>query len=235
MENLILKSLPESDYNKLAPHLTTVTFGVAATVYQADETIEYVYFPETAVFSMLSTMMDGSTTEVGVIGREGILGVRVLLGTYRTPHSAVAQIPGTAKRVPSHVFSEGIAASPALQTMALRYTQALIAQSRQGIACATQHSMTQHFARWLLMMTDYTGSDELEVTHEIISLLIGARRAGVSVIAQSFREAGLIEYQRGHIKILDRVRLRAESCECYKIMKHEIEQLYSDTFRNAPA
>lgn len=235
MENLILKSLPEPDFSKLAPHLTTVTIGVATTVFQADENIEYVYFPETAVFSMLSTMMDGSTTEVGVIGREGMLGVRVVLGTYKTPHSAVAQIPGTAKRVQSHIFSKGLAASPALQTIALRYTQALIAQSRQGIACATQHSMTQHFARWLLMMTDYTGSDELDVTHEIISLLIGARRAGVSVLAQSFREAGLIEYQRGHVKILNRPGIQAESCECYKIMKHEIEQLYSETFTNARA
>lgn len=235
MENLILKSLPEADYSKLAPRLKTVTLRLGDTIYQADEDIEYLYFPETVVFSMLSTMIDGSTTEVGLIGREGMLGVRVVLGTLRTPHSAIVQMSGTAQRLPAHVFSENLAVSPALQTMALRYAQALIAQSRQGVACATQHSVTQRVARWLLMMADYTKSGDLEVTHEIISVLIGARRAGISVIAQVFREAGLIEYQRGHVKILNRAPLEAESCECYRIMKHEIEQLYCETFKNAHA
>jgi CRP-like cAMP-binding protein len=233
MENLILNSLPESDYTRLSPHLTPVTQRLGDIVYQADADIEYLYFPETVVFSMLSTMIDGSTTEVGLIGREGMLGVRVVLGTLRTPHSAIVQMSGTAQRLSAQVFSENLAVSPALQTLALRYTQALIAQSRQGMACATQHSVAQRVARWLLMMADYTKSDELELTHEIISVLIGARRAGISVIAQVFREEGLIESKRGHVKILNRARLEAESCECYQVMKGEIEQLYIETFKNA--
>jgi CRP-like cAMP-binding protein len=221
-----LLSAPE-DYALLAPDLQPVVLSLSEKLYWANEPARYVYFPETAVISMLSMMEDGSSTEVGLVGREGMLGVRVLLGARETPHAAVVQVAGTALRMEASALDRVLHLGSPLQTLLLRYTQSLLTQIRQSAACNIQHSIYERFARWLLSMRDYARSDELHLTHELISLMMGTRRAGVSVAAAKLQEAGLIHYQRGSITIVDREGLEAAACECYRIVKRETNYLYA--------
>ena len=226
--NRLLKALPEAEYAKLVPHFEHVRLEFGDVIQLAEDPITYVFFPETAVVSMLSIMADGSTTEVGLVGNEGILGVRVLLGLKKTPHSAIVQVAGTAMRMSAKALGERFeSGSPTLLSLTLCYTEALLAQARQCAACSIQHTISQRLARWLLAMADYTDTDELKLTHELIATLIGSRRAGISVFLSKFQEAEMIEYTRGHLTILDRPRLEAAACECYRIMRQEVEQLYA--------
>ena len=227
VENQLLAALLTAEYEHLAAHLEQVNLSLGEVVYQADAPIRYVYFPETAVISLLSTMEDGSTVEVGLVGREGMLGIRILLGEVTTPHSAVVQVAGTALRMSSMILNRELGLGSPLQSLLLRYTQALLTQVRQSAACNARHSIEERLARWLLTMQDYTRTGKLQLTHELISLMMGARRASITVAAGKLQESGLIHYTRGDITVLDREGLEARACECYRIVKEEFEDLYS--------
>ena len=196
-------------------------------VYVAGDNIKHVYFPENSVVSLLATMENGATTEVGLVGREGMVGLTVFLGGALTPEQAVVQLAGTAMRMKASVLTSELKIGSPLQMRLLRYTRSFIALVSQSVACSQHHLLEQRFARWLLMMRDHSDSDTLKLTHEMIASMIGTRRAGVTMAALALRDRGLIEHSRGLVTILDRPGLESASCECYEIIRSEFEQLHS--------
>lgn len=231
-ENRLLGALSEPEHRELLHHLTKVSVSLGEVLHQANAEIRYVYFPDTCVISILSTMENGSTVEVGVVGNEGMLGLRVLLGVKTTPHSAVVQVAGDALRMSAHWLDEDIKGlGSSLRPLLLRYTQALLSQASQSVACISQHSIRQRLARWLLAMRDRTGSNSLQITHEIIALMLGIRRASASENLQQLQEARLIATRRGGIRIVDSQGLEKTACECYRIVKEEYRRLYFEKSR----
>lgn len=229
IQNHLLAALSETEHKDLVSHLTKVSLSLGEVLHHADAEIQYVYFPETCVISILTTMEDGATVEVGVIGKEGMLGVRKLLGVKRTPHSAVVQVAGSAMRMSAHLLDQDLkGVGNSLRPLLLPYTQALLSQASQSVACISQHSIRQRLARWLLAMHDRTGSNNLEMTHEIISLMMGIRRASASENLHELQHAGLIATRRGGIRIVDSKGLENTACECYRIVKEEYDRLYSE-------
>jgi CRP-like cAMP-binding protein len=227
-ENKILAAIHNPEYQNFFSQLEHVSLAQGAAIYEPDTQIEYVYFPETAIFSMLATMNDGSTVEVGPVGDEGMLGLRVFLGAGTSLYRVIVHVAGSAMRMKADALREELRADKsAVPRLLLRYTQMLLAMTGHSLACNKLHTLEQQLARWLLMMHDYVGG-ELLLTHELISLTLGVRRAGVSDAAHDFKETGLIDYQRGHIQILDRQGLEASACECYGNVKNEYDSLYAD-------
>lgn len=229
MQNNLLAALSKTGHQDLDSHLTEVSLSLGQVLHQAEEEIKYVYFPENCVISILSTMEDGSTVEVGVVGHEGMLGLRVLLGVKKTPHCAVVQVAGSAMRMRADRLEQDLkGVGSSLRPLLLRYTQARLSQVSQSAACISQHSIRQRLARWLLAMSDRTGSDSLEVTHEIISVMLGVRRASASENLHELQVAGLIATRRRGIRIVDSEGLANAACECYRVVKEDYERLYSE-------
>jgi CRP-like cAMP-binding protein len=227
-ENKLLAALSNSEHSHLLFQLERVSFNQGEVVYEADSQIEYVYFPVTAVFSLLSLMEDGDTVEVGPVGNEGMVGLNVYFGETFSPTQVVVHVAGDAMRLRADVLRKELrTGKDTLPRLLLRYTQMLLAMTGQSSACNKLHSLEQQLARWLLMMHDYVG-DELILTHELIAQTLGVRRAGISGAASDFRDAELIDYQRGNIKILDRQGLEAKACECYRVIKDEYDRVYAD-------
>ena len=226
--NQILASLDKTEYQHLFSQLERVSLRQGEIVYEAGGLINHIYFPETAVFSMLATMEDGRTVEVGPVGREGLAGLRVALGAETTPDRVVVHIAGDALRLKASLLkAELVGGQAALSQNLTRYTQMLLVMTGRAVACNKLHSLEQQLARWLLLMNDYVG-DELRLTHELMALTLGVRRAGVSVAANSFRSIGVIDYRRSYIQVIDRKGLEAVACECYPIIKDEYDALYAD-------
>jgi CRP-like cAMP-binding protein len=227
-ENKILAALSEAETQRLFAQLERVSLTQGEVVYEAETQIEYVYFPETAVFSMLCTMRNGDTVEVGPVGDEGLVGLRIFLGAETSLDRVIVHVAGSAMRLRANVLKEELrAGQPVMSEKLTRYTQMLMAMTGRSGACYKLHSLEQQLARWLLLMSDYVG-DELHLTHELMALTLGVRRAGVSVAANDFRNAGAIAYQRGHIQMVDRKGLEEKACECYQAIKDEYEHLYAD-------
>lgn len=229
-ENQILAPLNKAEYQHLFSQLERVALSQGEVVHEADGPINYVYFPETAVFSMLATMDDGRTIEVGPVGHEGLVGLRVAMGANTTPDRVIVHIAGNALRLKASVLRRELADRTALLDSLIRYTRMLLTMTARTSACNKLHSLEQQLARWLLMMSDYVG-EELRLTHELMALTLGVRRAGVSVAANSFRSGGVIEYRRNYIRVVDREGLEGIACECYQIIKAEYVQLYADLSR----
>lgn len=230
-ENQILAALDKTDYRYLFGELEPVSLVRGSVIYEADAPIDYVYFPGTAVFSILATMEDGRTVEVGPVGREGLVGLRVFLGSDMTPDRVIVHMAGSAMRLkPGVLKAELTGSQTALSQKLTRYTLMLLAMTSRTSACNKLHSLQQQLARWLLIMHDYAGGD-LPLTHELIALTLGVRRAGVSETASSLKNGGLINYQRGDIRIVDEKALEAVACECYGFIKEEYEELYSDLLK----
>lgn len=230
-DNKILAALGGSDLQRLSSQLERVSLGLGQVVHEPQAQIDYVYFPETAVFSMLATMEDGDTVEVGPVGDEGMVGLRVFLGADTARYRVLVHVAGTAVRMRANAFREELSAGASpLPGLLTRYTQMLLAMTGQSAACNKLHRLDQQLARWLMMIHDYVG-DELLLTHELISLTLGVRRAGVSDAANDMKDAGLIDYQRGRIRILDRGGLEGMACECYRAIKEEYDRLYEDLLR----
>lgn len=223
--NRLLASLPQDDYAKLLPHLEPVEMGYRKMLYQANRQILSVYFFETGVGSLVSTMRNGDASEVGTIGNEGIVGLPVVLGDKRAPTSVYVQVPGTGFRMDAGAFTEAMETSKSLRISLLHYTHAFFNQVAQTAACAHHHSLDQRCCRWLLMTHDRMRSNEFLLTQEFLAMMLGVRRAGVTVAAGALQRAGLIRYMRGHISILDIPGLKARSCECYGITKKEFDRL----------
>src|ERR671913_125534 len=203
-ENQILAALDKSEYGGLFSQLEKVSLNLGDSIYEADARINHVYFPETAVFSMLATMEDGRTVEVGPVGNEGLVGLGVFLGAEKSLDQVIVHVAGDAKRMRASLFKRtGVIEGSQLADKLLRYTQMLLAMTARSGACNKVHSTEQQLSRWLLMMRDYAGN-ELALTHDLIALTLGVRRAGVTEAANGFRNAGVIDYRRGHIEIVDR-------------------------------
>ena len=227
-DNQILAALNKTEYQQLFSQLEPVSLALGDLIYEADGSIDHVYFPQTAVFSMLATMEDGRTVEVGPVGNEGLVGLRIALGSGTTPDRVVVHMAGKAMRLrAAGLKSELLSGRTALSENLIRYMRMLLAMTGRTSACNKLHSLEQQLARWLLTMNDYVG-DQLQLTHDLMALTLGVRRAGVSVAANSFRSIGAIDYRRSSIQVVDRQSLEAIACECYQIIKGEYARLYAD-------
>jgi CRP-like cAMP-binding protein len=231
--NEVLSVLPLEEFKRLSPNLELVTFDLGKVVYESGERLNYIYFPTTAVVSMLYTMEDGATAEMGLVGCDGVVGIALFLGGETTRNRAVVQIAGASLRMNRMVLQQEVARGDALLHSLLRYTQALITQLSQTAVCNRLHPVAERLSRWLLLCHDRAKSDELLMTQEFIANMLGGRRESVTVAAGHLQDAGLIQYARGHIRIVDRKRLEASACECYQIVKNECERLVGTSKRPA--
>ncbi len=223
--NHLLAALTGEAYERLVANLDPITFELGEVVYECGGPMPYVYFPTTSHISLLYTMIDGSTAEMGLVGNEGVVGIALFMGGETTPNRAMVQGAGGALRMKAKDMLDEFKRGGEFQHLLLRYTQALITQISQTAVCNRLHSVEQRLCRWLLMTHDRAESDQLDMTHEFISNMLGVRREGVTVAAHRLQEAGMIKYVRGHINILDRQQLLAHVCECYQVVKAEHERL----------
>ena len=194
-------------------------------VYESGGQMDYIYFPTTAIISLLYMMENGSSAEMGIAGNEGVVGVALFMGGNTMPNRAVVQSAGGAVRMKAQVLRDEFARGGAFQRLLLRYTQALITQMSQTAVCNRLHEIEQQLCRWLLLSHDRLDSDELVMTQELIANMLGVRREGVTAAAGRLQEQGLISYVRGRIRVLDRRGLEATVCECYKVVKDEYDRL----------
>ena len=231
--NRILDALNRTTYQHLLSHVERVTLSLGKVIYQPGQEIHHVYFPETAVFSLLCTMANGDTVEVGPVGREGMVGLNVFFGESATPTEIVLQVGGTALKIDAELLRNVLLDEKSLIShLLIRYTQMLLAMTGQSSACNKLHSIEEQLSRWLLTMHDYVG-EELLLTHDLIAQTLGVRRAGISVYAKKFKNAGLIDYRRAHIRVLDRHGLEEIACECYQLIKNEYDRLYADLAKHS--
>jgi CRP-like cAMP-binding protein len=226
--NRLLSLLSRADYERLRPHLYPVVLDYRKALYDADTRIEFVWFIETGVGSLVNTMENGDAAEVGTIGNEGMVGLPILLGDHQAPTSVYIQVPGLGLRMRADLFAGELARSASMRTVMLRYNHAFFNQVAQSAACNRFHSLRQRCCRWLLMTHDRMASDEFLLTQEFLAMMLGVRRSGVSVAAGALRKIGLIRYSRGNLTIIDRAGLERESCECYAISKREFDRLLTE-------
>ena len=219
--NRLLAALPKKEFLRLLPGLEQVTLRFAEVLYEPGARIQHVYFPNDSVVSLLAAVADRSTLEVGIVGNEGVAGISVFMGMDASPHRAIVQGAGTAMRMRASVMREESEGAGPLRRLLLLYAHSLLTQVSQSAACNRFHMVEARLARWLLMSGDRLGADEFLLTQEFISDMLGVRREGVSKAAGVLQKSALINYSRGHIKILDRAGLEAVSCECYGILKGE--------------
>lgn len=224
-KNLLLERLPDGDYHRLAPHLETIHLAKAFIVYEARELIRYVYFPTTAAISMLSITNEGDSIEVGIVGHEGMAGISFVLGVNKIPFRARVQVSGEAMRMEARILKEEFNRGGILHSLLLRYIHSLLAQVSQSAVCNRFHNSEQRLCRWLLVMQDRVRSEVLSLTQDLIAQMLGASRTNVTAIAKKLQDKGLIQYQWGQIKILDRQGLEEASCECYRILSREFNDL----------
>ncbi len=225
IRNGILAALLAAQYKHLLPRLEHVALKRGEVVYRADQEIEQVYFPEEAVVAMVDTTDDRRTVEVGIIGREGIVGINIFLGGVHTPDKAIVQLPGGAFRMKSKDLRREMRFGSPLQQLLLSYTRTFLAVISQSVACSQHHGTDQRLARWLLTMSDYAGPLGLPMDHKSIAAMLGIRRAGITEAAGKLQAAGVIRYRRGRIDVLDKPGLAKKSCECYGFIKRQYRSL----------
>ncbi len=225
VQNRLLAALPQEEYSRLLPHLEQVSLDFKKVLYAPNEPIDHVYFVNKGVISMVNIMENGEIVEVATVGNEGMVGLPVFLGADKIPGEAFAQVPGEGVRMRANVFKDKVTPDSPLHNLLQRYTQALFNQIAQSAACNRLHSIEERFCRWLLMTHDRVESDTFPLTQEFLAQMLGVRRASVNTVASIIQRAGLIQYSRGKMTILDRVSLEASSCECYGIVKAEFDRL----------
>lgn len=234
VRNDILRALLNTEYKHLSPMLEQVDLKLGEIIYRADQRIDHVYFPETAAVAMIDTVEDGRTVEVGIIGREGMVGINIFLGCLVTPDKAIVQIAGSAMRMKTDDLRKELRFGSPLQRLLLRYTQSLLAVISQSVACSQHHTVAQRLSRWLLTMHDHAESNQFEMPQRSIAAMLGVRRSGVTEAAGEFQTAGLITYSRARISILDEAGLRKRSCECYRFIKKQFDALRMEVPRLLP-
>lgn len=226
-QNHLLAALSETEYQRLVPNLELVSLPLHKVIYEPGEPITHVYFPHQALVSLVSLMEDGSTVEVGLVGKEGMVGLPVIWGGDTTTTRAFVQVADSGTRMKASLLKIEFDRGDQLQTLLLRYMQALHTQVSQLAACNRLHMIERRLARWLLSVHDRMQKDEFPLTQESIGQMLGTRRAGVSEAAGVLSQAGIIRYTRGKITIIDRPKLEASACECYGLVKSECTRLLS--------
>ena len=227
--NQLLAALPEAEWQRWQPHLEPVTLTLGQVLYESGDTLGYVYFPTTAIVSLLYVMEDGASAEIAVVGLEGLVGVSLFMGGLSTPSRAVVQSAGHGFRLLALVMKDEFDRAGPVLHLLLRYTQALITQMAQTAVCNRHHSLDQQLCRWLLLSLDRLRGNELVMTQELIANMLGVRREGVTEGALKLQKAGLIRYSRGRITVLDRPGLEEATCECYAVVKTEYDRLLPAT------
>jgi CRP-like cAMP-binding protein len=226
--NRLLAALPEETYQALLPSLEPVLLPLGMAVYESGGRQGHVYFPTSAIVSLLYVLENGSSAEIAVTGNEGLVGIALFMGGETTPSRAVVQSAGKGYRLKAAVLKKLFEGGGPLQLLLLRYTQALITQMTQTAVCNRHHALDQQLCRWLLLSLDRLPNNEVVMTQELIANMLGVRREGVTGAASKLQDEGLIEYTRGRIKVLDRAHLEARVCECYSVVKQEYDRLLPD-------
>jgi len=226
--NKILAALPIEEFNRLTPHLTQVRLERDEVVYITGDQIRYVYFPINGLMSLLSTTETGSTVEVAMVGNEGIIGLPVILKNKLIPYEVTVQTAAEAYRIRAEDLQQEFDKGEALHELILRYLNVLIAEISQSALCHRFHTVEEALGRWLLMAQHRLNTESLHLTQEIISHALGVPRTGVTMAAGALQRAGLISYRRGKIMILDRERLAQNSCECFRIVHHELSHFLTE-------
>jgi CRP-like cAMP-binding protein len=222
--NQLLAALPDAEWQRWLPQLESVDLPLGMVVYESGSTLSHVYFPTTAIVSLLYVMENGASAEIAVVGNEGVVGISLFMGGESTPSRGVVQSAGRGFRLSSEAIKEEFKRAPVLHLL-LRYTQALITQMAQTAVCNRHHSLDQQLCRWLLLSLDRLRGSDLLMTQELIANMLGVRREGVTEAALKLQKLGLIRYARGHISVLDRVGLEQRTCECYAVVKGEYDRL----------
>jgi CRP-like cAMP-binding protein len=228
-DNQLLAALPEAEWQRWLPHFEPVTLALGQVLYESGDTLGYVYFPTTAIVSLLYVMEDGASAEIAVVGLEGMVGVSLFMGGQSTPSRAVVQSAGQGFRLRAQIMKDEFDRAGPVLHLLLRYTQALITQMAQTAVCNRHHSLDQQLCRWLLLSLDRLQGNELVMTQELIANMLGVRREGVTEGALKLQKAGLIRYSRGRITVLDRPGLEEATCECYAVVKTEYDRLLPAT------
>jgi CRP-like cAMP-binding protein len=223
--NHLLDLLPTGDLDRLRPHLTEIGLELNQTLHEPGDAIRHVYFPVQGFISIVAEMRHGAVVEVGVAGKEGMLGLGIALGDDRSPYKGMVQMAGRALRMPAAVLRDALRDTAVLQTVLLRYAQVSFNTAMQSAACNRAHLLEQRFARWVLAAGDRVEGDRFPLTHEFLAMMLGVRRAGVTVAAQSMQSAGFIRYSHGQIAIVDREGFEGVACECYGAIKREYGRL----------
>ncbi|MDP1550352.1 MAG: Crp/Fnr family transcriptional regulator [Nitrosomonas sp.] len=224
-KNDLLTTLPVDELERLHHNLELVPLPLGEVIYESGGKLSHLYFPTTAIISLLYVTEDGASAEISIVGNEGIIGVAVFMGGDTMPNMAVVQSAGYAYRLKAQLLQQEFNNSLPMRHLLLRYTQALLTQMAQTAVCNRHHSIEQQLCRWLLLSFDRLPSDELIMTQELISNMLGVRREGITDAARKLQSAGLIEYHRGHITLLDRQGLEDNVCECYSVVKKEYDRL----------
>ena len=224
-DNLLLAALPRADLEQFRASLELVQLELGQALYESGRRQRQVYFPTTAVVSLLYALADGTSAQIAVVGKEGLIGVSLFMGGETTTSGAVVQSAGYAYRLKSGVLKEEFLRAGAMQHLLLRYTQALLTQMAQTAVCNRHHSLDQQLCRWLLLSLDRLPGSELVMTQELMANMLGVRREGVTEAAGNLQGAGLIKYSRGRIAVLNRTGLETRTCECYAVVKREYDRL----------
>jgi CRP-like cAMP-binding protein len=235
-QNHLLSALPAAEFERLLPHLDAVPLPLGEVLFEPGGQLQHAYFPTTAIVSLHYVMESGASSESAGVGNEGVVGISLFMGGNTTSSSAVVKSGGHGYRLPRAVLQREFKRGGQLQFLALRYTQALITQMAQTAVCNRHHSVEQQLCRWLLSTLDRIPSGELVMTQELVASMLGVRREGITTAAGALQDAGFIRYRRGHIAVLDRAGLEDRSCECYAVVRKELDRLLSDVrHRQDPA
>jgi CRP-like cAMP-binding protein len=224
-DNDLFAALPQEDAARLLPYLEPLTWELGDVLYDPDRAPAFLYFPTTAMVSLVYTLTNGLTGEIGVVGREGVVGVALFMGGASTTSQALIQSAGSGFRLRATVMHEEFQRGGAFHKLLLRYTQALLTQIAQTAVCNRLHSIEQRLCRWLLLTQDRVPPGEVQMTHEFIGQMLAVRRESITLVAQRLQAAGVIRYTQGHITIVDRQGLEARVCECYAVVQNEYVRL----------
>ena len=227
-QNLLLAALSAAQLKRLARNMEAIEMPLGDVLYESGRHLSHVYFPTTSIISLLYVLESGASSQIAVVGNDGVIGVSLFMGGETTPSRAVVQSAGVGYRLPDRAIKDEFHRGGPLQHLMLRYTQALITQMAQTAVCNRHHSVDQQLCRWLLLSIDRLASSEITMTQELIANMLGVRREGVTEAAGKLQKAGVISYRRGHIKVLDRDRLEQMSCECYEVVRRETSRLLPD-------
>jgi CRP-like cAMP-binding protein len=224
-QNHLLAVFPEADWARLSPHFEPVDLALGHVLYEPGATMTHMYFPTTAIVSLLYVMENGASAEIAVVGNEGLVGVSLFMGGESTPSRAVVQSAGKGIKIEAQIMKDAFNRAGVVMHVLLRYTQALITQMAQTAVCNRHHSLDQQLCRWLLLSLDRLQGPDLLMTQELISNMLGVRREGVTEAAMQLQAAGIIRYTRGKISVLDRPALERRTCECYGVVRKEYDRL----------